>query len=586
MFEAMNPVALGNATTFALTAVLMGVVLVRRPPARSVHAFLLLVLTAILIWSGGAVWRAIAPDHAQIMAAHHLVFLGVNLVPTSFLYLALAATRPGFLERRSVRKLAFAVPALLLYLGFATNEAHGLFARIHYQEFQRGVLFWATVAWAFACNLSGAVLFLQRSRALAGRSERRGALLLGLAAVIPLVVSSTYLFRWLPWPMDPTPGALGVSSALLYAVVLRLRALDDLPLLRRDVIDHLKDAVLIADPTGRVVDHNPAARALLAAPGAPHGRSLADLIGDLCAPPDAAPIRKLIAEGTTGTAELQTADGRSFRLQAVCVGGDGDTLAGRFAVLHDRTDERRADRALRQAQKLEGLGMLAAGIAHEVNNPLAFIRANLVHLSDGAGLVKQLADRVSPDEAALLEEMPLVLAESLEGIDRIASIVAGMRRVSRGGSDAREPLCANEVTLEALRLADLSHGRGSVEIERRLASPLPRTLGSRDGLIQVVLNLLLNAVQAIGERAAGRIRVTTCVESGSVCLRVEDDGPGIPEAILERIFDPFFTTRGPDQGMGLGLAIAFDLVREHRGTLEAGAGDLGGARFTVRLPVA
>jgi len=583
MCVAMVSVAAANATTFVLTALLIGVVLVRRPASRPVHGQLLLLLAGLLVWSGGAVWRAIAPDHEQIMAAHHLIFLGVNAAPVVWLLLASSATRLRWFEARPHRRVAVVVPGILLYLAFVTNSAHGWFAHIEYETFERGPLFWVMVAWAFACSLGGTGIFLHRARSMARGDERRGALLLALAAVIPLVVAATYLFRWLPWPIDPTPGSLGFSAALLYPIVLRLRALEDLPLLRRDVIDHLQDAVMIADPGGIVVDHNRAARALLPDAGPLRGRPLAELIALLCSDREAASIGSLLAAEEPVHADLDGRGGRTFRLQSARVTGEAGWSAGCFVVLHDRSEERRAERALRQAQKLESIGMLASGIAHEVNNPLAYIRANLGHLAEGAAIASRLARKGDVAGADTLTEMPEVLEETLQGIDRITRIVSGLKRLSREGADDHEALDVTGLIDEAVRLAVLSRTRGDARIEVH-APALPPVRGSRDGLVQALLNLLLNARQAVGDRPDGRVRVTARTERAGVRIEVEDDGPGVAPDLVERIFDPFFTTRSPGEGTGLGLSIAFDLVREHRGTLEVGASALGGARFSIWLP--
>ena len=138
---------------------------------------------------------------------------------------------------------------------------------------------------------------------------------------------------------------------------------------------------------------------------------------------------------------------------------------------------------------------------------------------------------------------------------------------------------------QAIRLAELG-ARSDVVLVSRLAETLPAVKGSADRLGQVVLNLLLNARQAIEGRPFGRILVETLAQHGGVELHVSDNGPGIPEEIQDRIFDPFFTTKGPAEGTGLGLSIAFDIVRDHGGSLEIASRPGEGARFIVRLPSA
>jgi len=155
---------------------------------------------------------------------------------------------------------------------------------------------------------------------------------------------------------------------------------------------------------------------------------------------------------------------------------------------------------------------------------------------------------------------------------------------SRLPTEDRGPVDLNEVTLAAIRLATLHENRG-VEIETRLARQLPPVTGPSERLGQVLLNLLVNAKQALARVPAGRIPVETRVVGGDACATVHDGGPGIPVEIQDRVFDPFFTTKGPDEGTGLGLSIAFDSVRDHGGVLEVDSRPGEGTRFSVRLPI-
>jgi len=252
-------------------------------------------------------------------------------------------------------------------------------------------------------------------------------------------------------------------------------------------------------------------------------------------------------------------------------------------VLRDRTDQWRRERLLQQRQRLESVGVLAAGVAHEVNNPLAYVRANLAHLEQLAALAPKLQNGPQPAASELLE-MGDVVAESVEGLDRIARIVEDLLHFARPPLERRSPVSLSRVAEEALRLAALHQG-SPVRVEAVLAPALPAVEASEDRLVQVALNLLLNARQALGAREGGWIRVETGAEAGRVTLRVRDNGPGVPSELRERIFDPFFTTRPPGEGTGLGLAIAFDIVREHDGSLELEPQAGGGACFALRLPL-
>jgi PAS domain S-box-containing protein len=418
-------------------------------------------------------------------------------------------------------------------------------------------------------------------------------MLIGIAgAVLPSAASLLYILDWLPLRYDPTPAALAVSVVIFTFGIFRMHFLDALPLARRDVIDHLRDGVLITDADGVVIDANPGALHVLgrAAEGV-RGQELDLLLLETSRESRAAAALgaaalALAPEELLGPRELRTRLDRSLEVTGKCLRGpDGGPLA-RVLVLRDRTEERKYERLLRQTQKLETVGSLAAGVAHEVNNPLAFVRANLQHLERLGGLAAKHAETLaeSDREALELTELPQIVAECLDGIDRIGRIVGAMRRFSRLPADELGPVDVNEVVREAMRLGELHPHRG-VTIDARLADGLPAVHGSAQRLTQVVLNLLVNAKQALSGREQGHVAVATRLAGEVVELAVVDDGPGVPEAIRDRVFDPFFTTKGPEDGTGLGLSIAFDIVREHGGVLELKPGPRGGACFLALLPV-
>jgi signal transduction histidine kinase len=177
-----------------------------------------------------------------------------------------------------------------------------------------------------------------------------------------------------------------------------------------------------------------------------------------------------------------------------------------------------------------------------------------------------------------------VALETLEGVERIRRIVDGMRALSNAERVGAAWVDLNDVAREALRIAQLGEAATEGPTIGLSFEALPPVRGNADRLVQVVLNLVVNARQALADRPGARIQIRTCAIGSDVELEVRDNGPGIPEAVLDRVFDPFFTTRGPDEGTGLGLAIAFDIAREHGGVLEVTSRPGEGARFVLRVP--
>jgi signal transduction histidine kinase len=224
-------------------------------------------------------------------------------------------------------------------------------------------------------------------------------------------------------------------------------------------------------------------------------------------------------------------------------------------------------------ERLASIGQLAAGIAHEINNPMCFVTANVDDLLADLRAEPTLAPRLVPyrDE---------ILPETVGGIARVNSIVGDLRRFARGEPAARVDFDLSDEIAAAVRMA-----RTQLQPRQALVATvaaglrlrgLPRQLG------QVALNLITNALAAI--EAGGTVTVSLGRRGDAIELVVVDDGVGMTAALQARIFEPFFTTRPPGRGMGLGLAVVHGVVTEHGGEVEVDSAPGRGARVTVRLP--
>jgi signal transduction histidine kinase len=238
---------------------------------------------------------------------------------------------------------------------------------------------------------------------------------------------------------------------------------------------------------------------------------------------------------------------------------------------------------IRQSQKLESVGQLAAGIAHEINNPMAYVRSNLGALRREWGALTADAEKAGwPDPlTANLGECEELIDESLEGVDRAIAIVREVREFSRASDTRFERFDLSELIDGALRVAEVQRPAGIV-VERAYA-PIEPISCIASQLGQVILNLVVNAFQAMGE--TGTLQVTTKDLGSRAAIRIEDDGPGIDPVARERIFDPFFTTKAVGEGTGLGLYISYEIVRAHGGEIRVESKPGHGARFEVLLPI-
>jgi two-component system, NtrC family, sensor kinase len=254
-----------------------------------------------------------------------------------------------------------------------------------------------------------------------------------------------------------------------------------------------------------------------------------------------------------------------------------------------------------QQEKLASIGQLAAGVAHEINNPLGFLSSNQATIE---GFIKAL--RESWEEARsgdparmgeiarrhdldyVLGEIDAVLAESGEGFRRIIDIVQNLKSFSRiDVAPVMAPYNLNEGIKSTLVVAR-NEIKYVADVEMDLGE-LPSVSALGGEVNQVFLNILVNAAQAIESQkreSKGRILVSTRLEGNREVVVIADDGPGIPDEIKLKVFDPFFTTKDPGKGTGLGLAVSYDIiVRKHGGSLTVGDSSLGGALFRIELPV-
>ncbi len=244
---------------------------------------------------------------------------------------------------------------------------------------------------------------------------------------------------------------------------------------------------------------------------------------------------------------------------------EGVVISGR-----DVTEVKRLEEQLIQAEKLAAMGQMLAGVAHELNNPLTAI----------LGVSELLRDRPGVDESTKRQ-----LEMTHRQARRAARIVQNLLEFSRPASPQKKVLDLNNILDRTLQLHEHSLRRNNIEVDFHPLPGLPPITGDANQLIQVFLNLVSNAEQAIREvRQSGRIQIRLGQSTNRVYVTVQDDGVGIQPEALAKLFDPFFTTKRPGGGTGLGLSICMSIVREHGGNIEVESLPAGGAAFTISLP--
>ncbi|HEY8469759.1 MAG TPA: ATP-binding protein [Longimicrobiales bacterium] len=346
---------------------------------------------------------------------------------------------------------------------------------------------------------------------------------------------------------------LGRRSRLLVAAMSRMPA-----------------AVLIADAGGAVRYANRAAAALCGDPRPRDllGRDLDELFASELPPA----VHARLAAGArpadwSGELLLRRRDGTLVPVHVTCVSVHRNGRApGTVLLVRDVTSEKREQAQLMESDRLALIGGLVSGVAHELNNPLGAI-GNFAELL--------LAGELDPDSREMVETI------GREAV-RAGEIVRNLLGFARRNEGVRQEVSLGDVVKRTLSLRVYDQRKNRIEVDLDLPSDLPTVWGNANQLQQVLLNLVVNAEQAIGRD--GRIVIRGRTDGDMVELAVEDTGPGIPQEVRPHLFTPFFTTKPAGTGTGLGLAISRRIVDAHGGTIEASDAEGGGARFTIRLP--
>jgi signal transduction histidine kinase/CheY-like chemotaxis protein len=329
-------------------------------------------------------------------------------------------------------------------------------------------------------------------------------------------------------------------------------------------LEAVTEGVVIADARGVVTFLNPAAERLLRTTAAAvAGRPLAEAV---TLPPDGPVAHRLVP--------LPAATGGLAG--SVVVLADASAAAGT-----DTGDRQRLQVQLMQADRMASVGTLAAGVAHEINNPLAYVLANLEYIASELGELAASA----PDER--MTELLQALEEAREGAERVRHIVRDLKTFSRPNEEQSGPVDLRRVIEASINMVFNEIKHRARLVKDYAATPPVEANESRLG--QVFLNLLLNAAQAIPDGATdrNRIRIVTGTDSqGRVVAEVHDTGTGMPPEVVARLFDPFFTTKPIGVGTGLGLPICRSIVTALGGTIEVESEVGVGSMFRVVLPAA
>ncbi|MEW8027048.1 MAG: ATP-binding protein, partial [Candidatus Thiodiazotropha sp.] len=308
----------------------------------------------------------------------------------------------------------------------------------------------------------------------------------------------------------------------------------------------------------------------------------------------------------------------SNRLLSVCATpfiDESDDSNGYLLIADDVTEQKQLESEMQQAQKLQSIGQLAAGIAHEINTPIQYVGDNVRFLREAfediseiindehevvdtarsgtvsAELISQLDDKIEEmDLEYLQEEVPKSIQQTLDGVDRVATIVRAMKEFSHPGSEEKTLTDINKA-VDSTVTVTRNVWKYHAEMQLELDPSLPQVRCIPGPINEVILNIIVNAAHAITDRVGdsgntGLIKITTGRENSWVAIRIADSGTGIPEDAREHVFDPFFTTKDVGKGTGQGLSLSHKIVvDQHDGELSFETKMGVGTTFIIRLPL-
>jgi two-component system, NtrC family, sensor kinase len=381
--------------------------------------------------------------------------------------------------------------------------------------------------------------------------------------------------------LAPFLASQALSADFAVEVAAQSRQIDEQRRLTSLIIDSLPLGLYVVDRDYRIQIWN--RQRETGAPGLRReevvGRQVFDVLTRQPADELRADLDRVFQTGEIQQAELEVTLGgemRTFQLSKIPMRLEGDEISHVITIGEDVTDSRRIQGQIMQSEKLAAIGQLAAGVMHEINNPLATISVSV------AAIGGRLAGLPESEKAAVEEYLELIDKE----VDRCSRIVDGLLDFSRPKGKTKGKVVLNALVDETLFLLKHHQRFKRLTVARELDMSLPATMGNAEQLTQVLMALMLNAVDAMDDR--GKLTVRTArgpTRADEVVVEIEDNGIGIPRSEQTKIFEPFYTTKPPGRGTGLGLSICYGIVEDHRGRIEVDSQPGRGSIFRVFLPV-
>jgi PAS domain S-box-containing protein len=562
-------------------------------PERRPNQLAGLLLLGIAFWAMCEVAWNLATDHDSALFLVRLATIGWVYIGPLFLHLAISSFSPTETALRKVLPVLYGTSTVVLILAHTSALiTPDVVATSWGWGYTIGPVFLAAYGVTMGAIFAALYLVARDYRDHRSPAERRQGPWIAIGTAFPLCLcAATDVVLPALEIQVPRLGTTSFAIMGLVAVATLLRfgySFLTPGSFAHEILAGLPEGVALVQKDERISSANPSLARLA-------GYSI-DAMAGMAITEFLTIDSEVPGDDDSGSLLIRAAS-ENFECDLVCASGDLIPVAVSSSVLRDRQNfpigivvvvrDQRLVADLRSrlvtSARLAAVGELAAGIAHEINNPISFVRTNLSLLQEHWKTIGAEFDRL-PDPQGFTElfsEGHEMLEESLEGVNRAAEIVRGVQGFSHTGGGTKEQADLNGLLEDVLHMAS-TQLRGDSTLER-VYSDLPPVECAPQELKQVFLNLIVNAAHAIEEH--GTIRVRTEAFGQTVEVYIEDDGYGIEPEVMDRVFDPFFTTKRVGDGTGLGLGIAYQIVRRHGGEISVTSKAGSGTSFRVSLPI-
>lgn len=571
---------------------------------------LMLLTAASAVWSMTYAMELLSPDFMVKLFWVRLEYTGsawIGMLVFTFILSITGRTRN--LTRPAMLLLCM-VPAAILVLVF-TNEMHGFMWKDAWTEnisgmvalfYHRGPGFWFFLVFSYALLFCATLILMHAIFVTVRDHFRRQLKIILLGIMVPWVCNIVYIFKFpLLQGIDLTPFAFMVTGLIFVWALTRYQLLHLIPLAREAVMDSMGDPVVVLDMADRVVEVNQACTKLFAIKNfVPGMRDAGEMFPDLFSLVEQhrahVPVAFETAFAVNGILY-------HWHLSLSALTGARQDQKGWLVVFRDITEQKKTQEMMVHSEKMISVGGLAAGMAHEINNPLAgmlqIIQVIQNRLSRPLPANLETARKHGLDldkiGAYMTDRQIFDLMDQAIAVGkRAAAIVQNMLSFSRKSDSRRSSHLLAEMmdaTLDLLKNdfnLKKQHDILAVKIDTRMDAKLPPVPCEKTKIQQVFFNILKNGVEAMSEAQTPQPRfdIRYFLENNMAGVEIRDNGPGIPEKVRKRIFEPFFTTKEVGIGTGLGLSVSYFIITEnHGGDLSVSSTPGKGTTFFVKLPL-